>query len=403
MSTKKKLNKAMVIDADKVAADTKALLLAENSKSVAAAGVAKVVAEKSITVDKKSIPDKMNPFRKTVVKKKVKKLKVSAPEAKARLDAENKNKKITVNKHPDPDGKELQNIINNKNTVKKNKSMPKKLTLELSAVKRTGTLLFVDPKKIIIPSDYNPRFDYGDMKSLIESIKNNGYFENKPVEVYRDGDSLVLQDGFRRMRAVLSLIEKGQKVGSIPITVIEKKLSLAERLARTLVNNSGKPLTPLEEADAYNRMIQEKMDEKQIGKLTGQSVSTIKRRLILVNASPKLREAINKEEIGVVVARQIVELAKDDLVKQDVELSKYKKEQREKGKGDASKSVDSKTGVDDNKKKLSASASRKFNAQFAELSMACFRSGKKIPNIPEFKAILDLGKRMMKLKRRGKF
>ena len=154
----------------------------------------------------------------------------------------------------------------------------------------------------IQPSTLNPRKVFNDntIEELAQSIKTDGLLQNlvvlKPKGKSKKHSIIA---GERRFRAISHLIEKGELPKDFPISVeIKENLSEDEALRISTVENIQREnLTPLEEADALAALVKngEKLDD--IVAQTGLSVTTIRRRLMLLELSDCVKEALNGQRI----------------------------------------------------------------------------------------------------------
>src|SRR4029077_20159182 len=128
----------------------------------------------------------------------------------------------------------------------------------------TATLSMV-PVAQIRPSKANPRAEFDDerMAELIESVKQHGIIT--PLTLSRDGDGrYAIIAGERRYRAA-----KAAKLREVPAQVREVDgealtLAVGENVIRA-------DLSPLEEARAYCRLVDEHGDAAKVAKLVGKS------------------------------------------------------------------------------------------------------------------------------------
>ena len=134
----------------------------------------------------------------------------------------------------------------------------------------TATLSMV-PLAQIRPSKANPRAEFDDerMAELIESVKRHGIIT--PLTLSRDGDGrYAIIAGERRYRAA-----KAAKLREVPAQVREVDgdaltLAVAENVIRA-------DLSPLEEARAYRRLVDEHGDAAKVAKLVGKSERLVER------------------------------------------------------------------------------------------------------------------------------
>ena len=104
----------------------------------------------------------------------------------------------------------------------------------------------------IDPDPEQPRLDVDG--ELADSIKQHGVLQ--PIQVRPhpgDADRWMIVDGERRYRGSLRA-----KLATIPATITLEVEDAGDRIIRQLVRNEGKPLTPVEEALAFKKIIDAK-------------------------------------------------------------------------------------------------------------------------------------------------
>jgi len=188
-----------------------------------------------------------------------------------------------------------------------------------------GDLFKVDPRLIEIDKNWNPRTDYGNMDELTASIIANGVVV--PITVRRVMDKMILVDGERRLKATLAAIKAGNDIKSIPARVARNGVSDTEAMFTAIASNDGKPLLPSEEAAAYQKLKNWGVTVVDIAKRVGRTEVHIYNRLKLVDAAPEVKVALDKKEIGVTEARNIVMESAGDIEKQKAKLAKTKERQ----------------------------------------------------------------------------
>lgn len=181
----------------------------------------------------------------------------------------------------------------------------------------------VDPKAIVVRPGWNPRKDFNtpddaDLKAFI--VDNGPTFP--PMFVKREGDAVVLVDGERRLRATLSAIEAGNEIVGVPCIVLDKGMNEVDQLANTLTSNNGKPFSPIEEAEAYQRFVNFGMKVQDLAKKIGKARSSILSRLELLKASPEVLASLQSGEIGLADVKDIVSETDGKLAAQKEKLEK---------------------------------------------------------------------------------
>ena len=104
------------------------------------------------------------------------------------------------------------------------------------------------PIEQIQPNAEQPRKDFGDLKGLIESVREKGVLEPLLVRRLPQTEKYMIISGERRYHAALA-------VGLHELPCIEKEANDAETLELALVENlQRKDLTPFEEADGLQAL-----------------------------------------------------------------------------------------------------------------------------------------------------
>lgn len=163
----------------------------------------------------------------------------------------------------------------------------------------------VDPRNIIINEDFNVRKDYGNIEALALSIVNNGQVEPILVSKVRGEDKFVLVDGFRRMRAINWAIEQGHE-----IPFVKAMLSVGNEedriFAMVITGIDKKLLNPLEEGEAYKRLINFGYKTKEIATRVGKTVAHVYNVLKLADAPKIVKDAITENAITATTVTQLI-------------------------------------------------------------------------------------------------
>ncbi len=171
--------------------------------------------------------------------------------------------------------------------------------------------------------DWSPRYDYGDMRTLGASIKEQGVI--MPLLVSKDKDGVLnVVDGGRRFKALKNLQSKGMKFDDVPVVLVKPGESDADLMFR-FIHAAAKPLLPYEEAGAYARIqeiSQGEADIPFIAARTGRSQAYVKDRLSLLKAVPTIVSKLKKGEISLAAVQRIVKVADEDAEKQNELLDK---------------------------------------------------------------------------------
>ena len=137
------------------------------------------------------------------------------------------------------------------------------------------------PHESVYPDPHQPRL-HPDAE-LRAAIASEGILQPVNVRPHpeRMGDWMLL-DGERRWRAAQGVM------ATIPVIVREDLELDARRLMLQLTANTAKPLTPVEQARAYARLVQLGMSTTEAAQSLGVSTSTFNERLRLLELGPWL-------------------------------------------------------------------------------------------------------------------
>ncbi len=167
-----------------------------------------------------------------------------------------------------------------------------------------------EPKKFfycgieeIIPNRSQPRkyFDEAKLQELAESIKEKGILE--PLLVRRVDQGYELIVGERRWRAA-------QKAGLKEVPVLLKEGDAREAMEISLIENlQREDLNPIEEAEAFKRLIEEfGLSQGDLAIRLGKDRTTITNSLRLLKLPPEIKNEILKNRITSGHARAILSL-----------------------------------------------------------------------------------------------
>ncbi|MGM0437687.1 MAG: ParB/RepB/Spo0J family partition protein [Bacillota bacterium] len=172
--------------------------------------------------------------------------------------------------------------------------------------KEQGTdqkIIKIDVKKIE-PNPFQPRkkFNQDSLQELTQSIEENGIIQ--PITVRQvKADLYQIVSGERRWRAF-----KSTSAEKIP--AILKDYSDQQMMEIALVENlQREDLNPIEEAHAYNKMIDNfDMKQSDIAEKVGKSRSSIANTLRLLNLPPKIQVYVSRGTISMGHARALLSL-----------------------------------------------------------------------------------------------
>ena len=176
-----------------------------------------------------------------------------------------------------------------------------------AAPAETGNSIIEIDINQIEPGIGQPRkvFDQEKIQALADSIKEHGIIQ--PIVVKKEGLVYRIIAGERRWRAA-------RVAGLTKVPVIEREASNQQIVEMALIENiQREDLNPIEEANAYARLIQEyKMTQEKLSSIVGKSRSNIANMLRLLNFSEPVQEMLSTGEITIGQARPILALAEEN-------------------------------------------------------------------------------------------
>jgi len=165
-----------------------------------------------------------------------------------------------------------------------------------------GTKTFQEiPVALISPNPFQPRrrIDEAGLRELAASFKETGILQ--PVIVRPHGDGFQLIAGERRWRAA-------QMAGLEQMPAVVREASNAEALELALVENLlREDLNPLEEAEAYHRLLTEfQWSQEELAQRVGRERSTVANALRLLRLSPVIQEDLREGRLTMGHARALL-------------------------------------------------------------------------------------------------
>ncbi len=151
-------------------------------------------------------------------------------------------------------------------------------------------------------------FDHESLEELTNSIKEHGILQ--PLILVPSGDNYEVIAGERRLRASQIL-----ELKTVPAII--RDLAEQQKLELALVENiQRKDLTPIEEAVAYQRLIDEfSLTQEEAAKRVGKSRSAVTNILRLLTLPTEIQKALASGKINFSTARLIVGLPPQERLK----------------------------------------------------------------------------------------
>jgi ParB/RepB/Spo0J family partition protein len=167
-----------------------------------------------------------------------------------------------------------------------------------------------------IVKGFNARHEsnFGDIKALAQSIKENGL--KQPLRVHKTGEKnedgeflYALTDGHRRLKALKSIASVLGEDYLVPIIIEPKDYTEEQRNIDLIITNDGIPLGLLEQGTVFARLKEMGHKDSAIGKKCGKSQSHVADCLLLDTASAALKKQIMT---GAVSASTVLEMLKTE-------------------------------------------------------------------------------------------
>ena len=155
----------------------------------------------------------------------------------------------------------------------------------------------------IEPDREQPRrnFKKEELEELAASIKNNGLLE--PIIVQEEENRFLIIAGERRWRA-------SQMAGLTEIPAIVKHYTRQERVEISLIENiQREDLNPIEEADAYRRLMEEySLKQDEVAQRVSKSRASIANSVRLLNLDPRVQDMIVSQMLSTGHARALLSI-----------------------------------------------------------------------------------------------
>ncbi len=166
----------------------------------------------------------------------------------------------------------------------------------------------------LLPDKTQPRryFDDLHLNELADSIRSKGVL--LPLIVRRTQEGYVIVAGERRWRAA-------QKAGLRELPVMVKEVTEKEAFELALIENiQREDLNPLEEAEAYRRLIEEHgLTQEELASRVGKERSTVANALRLLRLPEAIKKSIVAGELSMGHARALLALPEEGDLKRAAE------------------------------------------------------------------------------------
>lgn len=163
---------------------------------------------------------------------------------------------------------------------------------------------------IVVIEGFNARVKndeyHAKVREIADSIKANGFYQDKPLAVYvrrvNGVSQICVTDGHTRLDAAKLAISEGAEITHLPVVTKPNGTSMEDLTVALVTSNSGRSLTPYEVAVVCKRLIGFGMTESEIANRLSVSETQIKNYLLLT-ASPKLiRDLVSNGKVSATLA-----------------------------------------------------------------------------------------------------
>ena len=221
---------------------------------------------------------------------------------KAENHAANKNRDAVKNADPKNDGQKNEKK-SAKTSEKEVQSAVKEIAHNQENEPQTQTELELKVSEIE-PNQDQPRkaFDQEQLEELADSIRKYGVLQ--PLLVQKKGESYEIIAGERRWRAA-----KLAGLKTIPVVIREYSPQQAMEIA-LIENVQREDLNPIEEALAYQRLMQEfSLKQEEIAERVSKNRTTITNSMRLLNLAPEVQQMLVEGRITSGHARALLTVA----------------------------------------------------------------------------------------------
>jgi len=190
-----------------------------------------------------------------------------------------------------------------------------------------GAEYLMCPLEKIRPNRYQPRLQIdpedSSFKELVASVKEKGILQPLIVTPTEDGYELIA--GERRLEAA-----RQAGLREVPV-IVRRDITEVERLEIALIENlQRQDLTPLEEAEAYYRLMTEfHLTQEEIAKRVGKDRATVANILRLRQLPSVIKEDLNQGRLTMGHARALLNLPLEQQLALRNEIIKKKLSVRE--------------------------------------------------------------------------
>lgn len=163
------------------------------------------------------------------------------------------------------------------------------------------------PKDLYIKPEWNSREEddpenAAHIDMLADSIAAVGV--KQPLTVYWEDGKAFISDGHMRYKGVIRAIANGAEIKHIPVQTEDRTSSEGDRIFSQIVRNSGKPLSAIEQAKVFQRLIAFGWTIADIATKAGLSRTRVDELLKLYAADPAVTDLVKTGQVAATLAIQ---------------------------------------------------------------------------------------------------
>lgn len=166
----------------------------------------------------------------------------------------------------------------------------------------------IDPRILKEESGWNVRMASAELddhiRRLADSIKEIGVAV--PLKIRMKDNVPVVVNGHCRLAAVMLAIKEKADIKSIPVFMEERNSSEEDRTLSMITCNEGKPLSILEQATVYSRLVKWGWSSKDIAKKSGYSMTHVDSCLMLGGADARIRKLVSEGKVSASLAIKLI-------------------------------------------------------------------------------------------------
>lgn len=172
---------------------------------------------------------------------------------------------------------------------------------------KLGTLLKIRPDDVSVEENFNVRIQGPALEAHIDAIKASIMMGDipPPIAVRCVDGKIIVRDGHCRLEAYRRAIRAGTPVEFID--AIEWRGSDLDAIVYMVKSAGGKPLDPLEVAQAYKRLRSFNWTEAKIAERFSKTDTHVRQMLLLADAEHTVQEMVRAEKIAASTAIKILQ------------------------------------------------------------------------------------------------